>query len=632
MAHHSRGLSLLPVFMVLLAALLPARQAMATVVTGQVTDLLGQGLINVDLDFIDRKTGTNLFLLDDNTDALGFYSVSVPAGDYDVRFTPPLGALLVGVEIRVKPAGSSMVLNQVLQAGVAVSGRVLGPSLAPAVPLDLDFIDVVTGLIFTPRDNTDPTGNFTVIVPEATYNIQFEPGLGLPLAPREMVGVVVGASGLNLGDVVLDPGFHLQGEVLDPGGLAVGGAGIRLLDPATGLRIFANNNLTTPAGLYDLMAAPRAYTVEVVPPAGTPLLARQVAGVTVSADLILPPIQLDPGVLAAGSVTGPAGAGVRQVNLDFIDVLSGLKRFTVFDETDVSGNYQVAVAPALYDITFRPKPSSGLAPQRLPNVLIQGGVLLPAVSLSPGFMVSGVVTDLGGLPQVGVDLDFISQATGLEIFTPGDNTLLGGLFAVTVEAGSYDVRFTPAAGSGLGAALVAGVMIGSDLDMGTILLPAASQAGASTISPVAGTAAGGTLVTVNGSGFLPGVKVDVGGLPLSGITMLDPFTIQGVTRAQPAGQALVQVTNPGAATVLVEGGFTYLPETPDPVLVLSRTGPLGTDIQLDWTSTGRDRYAIFRTADPSQLSGLDRLDVLGQTTFRDDGAVLLPGFSFYLVQ
>ena len=72
----------------------------ATIVSGRVTDDAGAGVFDVDLDFIDRSTGESIPLANDDTDILGFYAVSVPTGDYDVRFKPAPGVAITAHEER----------------------------------------------------------------------------------------------------------------------------------------------------------------------------------------------------------------------------------------------------------------------------------------------------------------------------------------------------------------------------------------------------------------------------------------------------------------------------------------------------------------------------------------------------
>jgi hypothetical protein len=620
---------------VVLAALwiLSGGTALATVVNGRVTTTTGQGIANVDLDFIDRNTNISIPLTNDRTDVLGFYAVSVPPGSYDVRFKPPLGTRFVGEEIRgIDVQGNSLVLDQVLQTGWMITGRAIDDLANPAASVDLDVIDAPSGdQVFTNHDTSDLSGNFNVVVPTGTYHIEFEPPRITNLVPRRMETVAVAAD-LALGDVVLIHGFHLSGDVLAPDASAVPDGTIRAFDPVTGREVFTPANKTDGAGHFDLLVAPGAYNLRIEPPRGTRSLPRTVAGVSVSADRALPPVILDAGVTAFGRVEDTFGNRTEGVDLDFVNAFSGVKQFTPHDNTDENGEYAVTVRPGTYDIAFDPQAGSGLAPQRLSGVIMAGDQSLPDVTLPPGFLVSGTVRDAASNPIAGVDLDLIDLAAGLQIYTARDDTDLAGAFAVIVPAGAYDIRFTPPGGGGLGLAALNNVTVGSDLSLGMVIPPPSFPALPAAISPPSGSALGGILVTVTGSDFAPGAVVRVGGVTLSGIVRLDSGTIQGTTRPRPAGVVDVEVINPGAAPAVLPGAFTYLPPAADPTLTVSVSGPVGTDILLEWTSTGQARYTVFRSSSPNRFGDTERIEVIEGTSFRDEGAMARPGTFFYLVQ
>src|SRR6185369_11114218 len=63
------------------------------------------------------------------------------------------------------------------------------------------------------------------------------------------------------------------------------------------------------------------------------------------------------------------------------------------------------------------------------------------------------------------------------------------------------------------------------------------------ISPNAGTANGGTAVTLTGTGFLAGATVSLGGTTATGVTVVNSTTITATTPAHAAGTVNVVVTN-----------------------------------------------------------------------------------------
>jgi hypothetical protein len=77
------------------------------------------------------------------------------------------------------------------------------------------------------------------------------------------------------------------------------------------------------------------------------------------------------------------------------------------------------------------------------------------------------------------------------------------------------------------------------------------------ISPKTGLAAGGTSITLAGTGFLAGATVSMGGAAATSVSVPTSTTITAATPTRPVGPADVVVTNPGGATATIPGGFVY---------------------------------------------------------------------------
>ncbi len=76
------------------------------------------------------------------------------------------------------------------------------------------------------------------------------------------------------------------------------------------------------------------------------------------------------------------------------------------------------------------------------------------------------------------------------------------------------------------------------------------------ITPDTGAIAGGTWVTIMGTGFEPGVIVTIGGGPLKDLRVVDRYVIVGRTPPASSGPATVEVSRSGDKDAL-PGGFTY---------------------------------------------------------------------------
>jgi len=94
------------------------------------------------------------------------------------------------------------------------------------------------------------------------------------------------------------------------------------------------------------------------------------------------------------------------------------------------------------------------------------------------------------------------------------------------------------------------------------------------ISPSSGPLAGGTAVTITGTGFRAGATITVGGTTLTGITVVSSSSITGTTAIGSAGARDVVVTNSDGQLATLPSGFSYTTQFNGPasVLVTSNSG------------------------------------------------------------
>lgn len=79
------------------------------------------------------------------------------------------------------------------------------------------------------------------------------------------------------------------------------------------------------------------------------------------------------------------------------------------------------------------------------------------------------------------------------------------------------------------------------------------------ISPVSGPIAGGTTVTITGTGFVAGSTVAIGGVAATGVVVAGSTSLTAVTGAHATGLADVTVTIPGPRSATLAQGFFYAP-------------------------------------------------------------------------
>jgi IPT/TIG domain len=79
------------------------------------------------------------------------------------------------------------------------------------------------------------------------------------------------------------------------------------------------------------------------------------------------------------------------------------------------------------------------------------------------------------------------------------------------------------------------------------------------ISPISGPIAGGTTVTIKGSGFVSGATVTIGGVGATSVVVAGSTSLTAVTGAHATGLADVTVTIPGPRSATLAQGFFYAP-------------------------------------------------------------------------
>jgi hypothetical protein len=95
------------------------------------------------------------------------------------------------------------------------------------------------------------------------------------------------------------------------------------------------------------------------------------------------------------------------------------------------------------------------------------------------------------------------------------------------------------------------------------------------IAPTSGPAAGGTSVTITGTGFVAGATVSLGGTAATGVTVVNATTITATTPAHSAGAVNVTVTNPDSQSGTCTGCFTYVAGPPSTQHSLAVDGATG---------------------------------------------------------
>jgi hypothetical protein len=139
-------------------------------------------------------------------------------------------------------------------------------------------------------------------------------------------------------------------------------------------------------------------------------------------------------------------------------------------------------------------------------------------------------------------------ATYVWVLTSGAITAGGGTNGITFTAGgpgTLMLNVTVTTSAGCSDAKSANV---------TVALPPVTL---TSVSPGLGTTAGGSPITINGSGFVSGAAVNVGGAAATNVVVVSAIKITAKTPAHAAGIVNVAVTNADTSTATLTSGFRY---------------------------------------------------------------------------
>jgi hypothetical protein len=236
--------------------------------SGRVSNNLGAGINQVDIDVDDAVTGIRIITPRDNTDINGDYQVVVPAGLFDITSEPPPGVRLAAAIHRDVEISGDMVLNFTLEDGYFVSGWVVDEGGIGLLDVDLDADDLETGeTVPTPRDNTDNTGHYSIVLPAGSFSITYDPLTRYDLAASRLDSVSITGDAV-LDTIMLQEGILLSGIVTDWLGSPVGSADLDVVDPITSRKLPTPRDNSDSTGHYQVTVLSGVYDLRMNPPPG----------------------------------------------------------------------------------------------------------------------------------------------------------------------------------------------------------------------------------------------------------------------------------------------------------------------------------------------------------------------------
>jgi hypothetical protein len=411
------------------------------VLSGYVRDSQGNALESIDLNVYDQATDVQLYTPSDNSNAEGFYDITIPSGVYRIAYRTTDGEPYVPVELLNVPVNADTSIDVVLLDGFFISGTVTGPGGTPVVDADLDAEDSQTGIkIYTPGDNTDINGDYQILVPAGIYDINVAPFPGDHLLPGIVYSQPV-SSDIIL-DFSLESGYVLSGTVRNSEGVGIFNVDLDVEDANTGMPVFTPDDNTDSTGFYQVVLPMGIFNVAYKPLVVPPYLAAYyMQNLVITGDTNVD-ITLSDGLLLSGHVENSYGAGVFDIDFDATDSVTGISVPLSGDHSDSSGNFQTVLEPGTYNLEFEPPSQRRLEALLMPGIHLNIDTSVTAV-LDTAFIVSGTVVDsmLNPLPNISVNA--FESSSHDQIFTPGNNTDSLGLYSIYIHPDTYDLIYKP---------------------------------------------------------------------------------------------------------------------------------------------------------------------------------------------
>lgn len=253
-----------------------------------------------------------------------------------------------------------------------------------------------------------------------------------------------------------------------------------------------------------------------------------------------------------------------------------------------------------------------------------------------GRLNSGTLTGIWGPTVTSISPNSGTTAGGTSVTISGTNfqsgvtVSIGGVLATSVVLNN-SLSLTCKTGTNTAGAKNVVVtnpdgQSGTLVDGFTYVAPGNPNPTVISVSPNSGTTAGGTAVTITGTGFLAGATATFGGTPLVSSVLISSTSITGITPAHAAGAVNIVVTNSDTKSGTLSSGFTYVEPPPPPPpppptrnLTISSTSPnSGVTItvspqDLNGLATGVTSFTRFYT--DQTLVSLAAPTLAGSNTF-----------------
>lgn len=221
----------------------------------------------VTLQLFEDATGLEVPIAVHRTDAFGNFNLAVPKRALELRLittSVPLQTL-VSQKINTTPLVNTNLGNLTLAQGFLVTGTVQRASNSTAVAgINLDVKNSLTGAtIYTPNDNSNALGAFSLVVPAGTLDFELCAPTALRLVSKGLRDRVITGS-TSLGVIALESGYLLSGIVRSSSGVAQVNADVDVRKNGLPVTLCGDNSSAT--GAYGVVVPAGTLKVTFHPP------------------------------------------------------------------------------------------------------------------------------------------------------------------------------------------------------------------------------------------------------------------------------------------------------------------------------------------------------------------------------
>ncbi|MBV9068026.1 MAG: carboxypeptidase regulatory-like domain-containing protein [Acidobacteria bacterium] len=271
--------------------------------------------------------------------------------------------------------------------------------------------------------------------------------------------------------------------------------------------------------------------------------ATNTSNVTINANPAAPAITPTPAAVCASS-TGNSASGPAGATSYAWSITNG----TITSAANIQTITYTAGASGTVGLTLVVTNASGCSATNTANVTINPNP--NATITAPVSVPSGSTGNIASVANAGGGATYAWSISGGTI-TGGTGT--NSITFTAGAAGTLTLNVTVTTGAGC-----------SDAKSANVTVTPVSSVTVTSVSPVGGTTAGGSAVTINGTGFNAGATVTFGGSAATNVVVVSSTKITARTPAHAAGSVNVTVTNTDTSTGTLTNGYLYKPQQFDP--------------------------------------------------------------------